>query len=313
MTRIGFMGTPDFAVPTLRALAADPRFEIVTVVTQPDRPAGRGQAETASAVKREAQRLGLPVFQPPTLRDAEAVEHLRKLAPDVMVVAAFGQILRRPVLELAPYGCINVHASLLPRWRGAAPIQYAICAGDTMTGITIMKMDAGLDTGPILGQIPTRIDERETASRLHDRLAGLAAQSLPDILTRYLAGEIVPAPQPETGVRLAPTLKKEDGEINWSQSAENIDRMVRAYVPWPGAFSFAGGKMLKIIAGHNQEVAPTGTVPGTLFVLNRMLAVQTGQGLYVLGEVQPAGKRRMTGQAYLSGHPEVIGMTLGER
>jgi methionyl-tRNA formyltransferase len=305
-----FLGTPDFSVPSLQSLYDAPDIEVVGVVTQPDRPAGRGQNVVASAVKQHAGHLGLPVLQPVTLRDAAAIEQLRAWSPDVLVVAAFGQILRQPVLELAPYGCINVHASLLPRWRGAAPIQYAIRAGDGETGVTIMKMDAGLDTGPILLQHTLSIDERETGSSLHDRLADLGAQVLPGVLLAYLAGEILPRPQPEEGVTLAPSLKKAEGQIDWSRSAVEIDRQVRAFYPWPGTYTFLDGDMLKVIAGVYRPDKDTGNPPGTAVSENGELAIQTGDGLYMLEDVQPAGKRRMTGQAFLAGHPNVVGAVL---
>lgn len=311
MARVVFLGTPEFAVPSLRALAEHPAFEVAGVVTQPDRPAGRGQQIQPSAVKRQAEVLGLPVFQPDSLRDPAAVEHLRGWRPDVMVVAAFGQILRQPVLDVAPFGCVNVHASLLPRWRGAAPIQYAIRAGDTETGVTIMKIDAGLDTGPILARRAVPIAPDETGASLHDRLATLGAQILPDVLLAYLAGEITPQPQPEEGVTLAPALKKEDGLIDWSQPSVEIDRQVRAYTPWPGTFTYLGREVFKVISGSPRPDETSDALPGTLIKLAGTLAVQTGAGLYLLGEVQPAGKKRMSAQAFLAGHSEVIGEKLG--
>ncbi len=316
MARIVFLGTPEFAVPSLQALMDHPDFEIVGVVTQPDRPAGRGQRVQQSAVKQRAVALGLPVFQPTTLRDESAVAHLRSWQPDVIVVAAFGQILRQPVLELAPHGCVNVHASLLPRWRGAAPIQYAIRAGDTQTGITIMQMDAGLDTGPILAQRAIPIAPDETAATLHDKLSTLGAEMLPGTLIGMLSGEIKPQPQPDEGATLAPTLSKEAGRIDWSQPAVEIDRQVRAYDPWPGAFTFVDGEMLKVISGSPRPDEERGAPPGTLITVSAvdqppLPGVQTGAGLYVLESVQPAGKKRMTGQAYLAGHRDRIGMRVG--
>jgi methionyl-tRNA formyltransferase len=310
MARIVFLGTPDFAVASLRALVDHPALAVVGVVTQPDRPAGRGQQLTPSPVKQWALNLGLPVFQPETLRDPAAVEHLRGWSPDVLVVAAFGQILRLPVLELAPFGSINVHASLLPRWRGAAPVQHAIRAGDVESGVTIMQMDAGLDTGPILYQQRVPVNPDETGASLHDKLAALAASILPGTLVAYLAGEIVPRPQPSEGVTLAPTLHKTDGLIDWSQSAAAIDRRVRAFTPWPGTFTTLGGEILKVVRGR-PIAATLGLLPGTLAIYNGELAAQTRDGLYLLEVVQPAGRRQMTGQAFLAGHPHVIGVQLG--
>ena len=310
MARIVFLGTPDFAVPSLKALAKHSTLEIVGVVTQPDRPAGRGQALRLSPVKQCAQALGLPIFQPPTLRDPEAVERLRLWAPDVLVVVAFGQILRKPVLELAPLGCLNVHASLLPRWRGAAPIQYAIRAGDPETGITIMRMDEGLDTGPILIQHPITISPDETSASLHDRLATLGAEMLPSTLSDYTTGQITTQSQPDEGVTLAPSLKKSDGQIDWSRPAVEIDRQVRAYDPWPGTFTYLHGESLKVIKGTPCPEIERGTPLGMLLVEGRALAVQTGKGLYLLDAVQPAGKKQMTSQAFLTGHPDAPGSIL---
>lgn len=307
MARIVFLGTPDFAVPSLQALIDHPELEVVGVVTQPDRPAGRGQKLRQSPVKQKAAESGLPTFQPPTLRDDASVDHIRTWKPDALVVAAFGQILRQPVLELAPFGSINVHASLLPRWRGAAPIQYAIHAGDEQTGITIMKMDAGLDTGPMLRQRSIPIAPGETGATLHDKLAQLGAELLPSTLLDYFSGEIVPQPQPEEGATLAPSLKKAAGEIDWSQSAIEIDRKVRAYTPWPGTFSFLGGKMLKVIGGKSHPTITHPVPPGTLILEDSLLMVQTGEGSYQLDEIQPAGKKRMTAQAFLAGRPDVVG------
>ncbi|MBN1310136.1 MAG: methionyl-tRNA formyltransferase [Anaerolineae bacterium] len=310
MARTVFLGTPDFAVPVLQALIGHPDLEVVGVVTQPDRPAGRGRRVLASAVKQHAERLRLPIFQPPTLREPAAVEHLRSWSPDIMVVAAFGQILRQPVLDLAPHGCINIHASLLPRWRGAAPIQYAIWAGDKETGITIMKMDAGLDTGPILRQMAIPIKDDETGATLHDRLAILGAEVLIATLPSYLAGELSPQPQPEKGVTLAPSLKKAEGQIDWSQTAKEIDRQVRAFDPWPGTFTFLDDKLIKVVKGTPDPQRSYGEPCGTVVMEEDRLAVQTGEGVYFLQTVQPAGKKQMTSQAFLTGHPDVVGAVL---
>mgnify|MGYP005851099851 CR=1 FL=1 len=311
IARVVFLGTPEFAVPSLKALVEHPAFEVVGVVTQPDRPAGRGQQVQAPEVKKAACALGLPLLQPRTLRDETAVEHLRSWRPDVLVVAAFGQLLRRPVLELAPHGCINVHASLLPRWRGAAPIQYAIRAGDPQTGVTIMKMDEGLDTGPIIAQAAVPIAPRDTAVTLHDKLAQVGAGLLPGALLAYLSGAITPRPQPEEGVTHAPSLKKEDGRIDWTQAAEDIDRQVRAYDPWPGTFTHLGSELLKVVSGAPRPAEDRGAPPGTLVEYQSGLAVQTGAGLYALGVIQLAGRARMTSQAYLAGHRDAVGKVLG--
>jgi methionyl-tRNA formyltransferase len=306
-TRVVFLGTPEFAVPSLEALIAHPDLEVCGVVTQPDRPAGRGQHVTKSAVKLVAEHVGIPVFQPETLRDPAAIESLQAWSPDVMVVAAFGQILRKTVLEMPAFGCINVHASLLPRWRGAAPIQYAIRAGDTVTGITIMKMDVGLDTGPMLSSRIVPIAPDETASTLHDKLASAAADFLPGVLLGYLKGEISPQPQPEEGVTLAPTLKKPEGQIDWSQPAEVIDRHVRAFTPWPGTYTLLNGDLVRIIKGSPLSGKLGSSIFGSVALQAGRLVVQTGDGLYAIDEIQPAGKQKMAGISFANGRRDLDG------
>ena len=311
MTRVVFMGTPDFAVPSLHSLFEAPTFDVVGVVTQPDRPAGRGRALTSPAVKQAAERHHIPVFQPESLRSPDAIQHLRSWDSDVIVVVAFGQILRYEVLDLPPFGCINIHASLLPRWRGAAPIQYAIRSGDAETGITIMRMDRGLDSGPIILQKSVPIANDETGETLHDKLAVLGATLLPDTLAGYLRGELIPRQQPEDGITLAPTLRKQDGQIDWTQPARWIDHHVRAYTLWPGTHTILNGEMIKVISGHVEADNPGYPLPGTLVAAEGKLAVQTGEGHYVLDRIQPPGKKPMTGQSYLTGHPETVGQIVG--
>ncbi len=301
--RIVFMGSPDFAVPTLEALAlgrVEPRpYTVVGVVTQPDRPAGRGGTLKPPAVKEAALRLGLPVIQPEKLRQPEAMEQLRAWAPDLIVVAAFGQILRPDVLDLPRFGCVNVHASLLPRWRGAAPIQAAILAGDKETGVTIMKMDAGVDTGPILAQRALPIAPDETGGSLFEKLARLGADLLLETLPRYLSGEIVPRPQPEEGVTYAPMLKKEDGLLDFSQPAAALERRVRAMNPWPGAYFEWRGAPLKVLRARVGEEKSPGA--GRRLTVEGRPALGCGEGILLLEEVQPAGKKPMPGKAFLAG------------
>lgn len=308
VVRIVFMGSPDFALPSLRALACNSNTqtcptEVVGVVTQPDRAAGRGREVKPPAVKRLALELGLPCIQPEKLRQPEAMEQLRAWAPDLIVVAAFGQILRPHVLGLPRFGCINVHASLLPRWRGAAPINAAILQGDEETGVTIMKMDQGLDTGPILSQRALRIAPHETAASLSDKLSTLGADLLLETLPGYLSGEIVPRPQPEQGVTYAPLLKKEDARLNFDRPAEELARQVRAYYPWPGAFMDWQGGPLKIHKAHAEPVASSvAHSPGARTVIGGCPAVVAGDTmLLILDEVQPAGKKPMLGRAFLAG------------
>jgi methionyl-tRNA formyltransferase len=296
-SRIVFMGSPDFAVPCLEALAGS--YPVVGVVTQPDRPAGRGGSLRPPAVKEAALRLGLPVIQPEKLRQPEALEQLARWAPDVIVVAAFGQILRPNVLDLPRYGCVNVHGSLLPRWRGAAPLQAAILAGDRETGITIMKMDPGVDTGPILSQRALPIAADETGGSLFVRMAQLGADLLLETLPRYLAGELGPQPQPGQGATYAPMLKKEDGLLDLTRPAVELERRVRAMHPWPGAYFVWQGQPVKVLRAVLREQASPGA--GRRLVVDGLPALGTGEGLLLLQEVQPAGKKPMPGNAFLAG------------
>ncbi|MGE5251385.1 MAG: methionyl-tRNA formyltransferase [Bacteroidota bacterium] len=294
--RIVFMGSPEFALPVLRALAQ--AYNVVGVVTQPDRLAGRGRELTPPPVKRLALELGLPIIQPERLRLPDAMAALRTFAPDLIVVAAFGQILRPEVLDLPMYGCINVHASLLPRWRGAAPINAAILHGDRETGVTIMKMDAGLDTGPILSQRAIPIGPDETAGELYERLSALGADLLMETLPEYLAGSLLPQPQPEQGVTHAPMLKKEEGLLDFSQPAQQLARRVRAFHPWPGTYFEWNGSTLKVLRAHSE---PDGRPAGERLIHQGYPAVGTGSGLLILDELQPAGKKPMSGKSFLSG------------
>ncbi len=291
------MGSPDFAVPSLDALAA--RYSIVGVVTQPDRPAGRGGTLKPPAVKEAALRLGIPFIQPEKLRQPEAMDQLRAWAPDVIVVAAFGQILRPPVLDLPPFGCVNVHGSLLPRGRGAAPIQAAILDGDKETGITIMKMDPGVDTGPILSQRAIPIAADETGGSLFEKMSTLGAELLMETLPRYLGGELVPQPQPEAGATYVSMLKKEDGLLDFSKPAVALERRVRAMNPWPGAYLEWNGAPLKVLRASVSDEKTT--APSTRLTVQGCPAIATSDGLLVLEEVQPAGKKPMPGKAFLAG------------
>jgi methionyl-tRNA formyltransferase len=296
MTTIVFMGSPDFSLPTLRALAG--RYEVVGVVTQPDRASGRGRELKAPPVKLLAQELDIPFIQPEKLKQPEAIEQLRLWDPDLIVVAAFGQILRKDVLELPRFGCINVHASLLPRWRGAAPINAAILHGDEETGITIMKMDVGLDTGPMLRQKSIRLTREDTAGSVFESLARLGADLLLETLPDYLSGKIQPLPQPEEGATYAPMLKKEEGRLDFTQVAQELERRVRAFNPWPGAFMDFEGALLKV---HRAHVETGEAEAGQRLVYRDQPAVGAGGGLLILDEVQPAGKKPMSGKSFLAG------------
>ena len=290
------MGSPEFALPALAAAIA--AFDVAGVVTQPDRQAGRGRQMAVSAVKAEAERRGLPVFQPGKIRAPEAVERLRSWAPDLIVVAAFGQILSQEVLDLPEHGSLNLHASLLPRWRGASPIQQAILHGDRQTGVTIMKMDAGLDTGPVLAQAATEIRPDDTGATLFDRLAGLGARLLVETVPGYLSGRIRPAPQDDSAATKAPLLKKADGLLSPYRTAVELARKVRAFDPWPGTFLDLEDGNLKV---HRAEAVPVENPPGVRTVVDGYPAVGTAAGTLVLRQVRSVGKKSMPGDAYLLG------------
>jgi methionyl-tRNA formyltransferase len=292
-----FMGSPDFALPSLKALSEN--FHVSAVITQPDRQAGRGKTLTAPPVKQLALELGIEVFQPATLRSEDAFERLKSYQPDVIVVAAFGQILRKNVLELPLHGCVNVHASLLPRWRGASPINAAILHGDRETGVTLMQMDVGLDTGPLIATRAIDIPEDAVAGQISDQLAELGGEMLVEILPQFLAGDISSTSQDDSLATYAPMLKKSDGKLDFEHSAEQLARQIRAYHPWPGSFTYWKDKPLKIhkaraISGKIGDV-------GTTTIYNSLPAIYTADGLLVLDQLQPAGKKRMDGATFLNG------------
>jgi methionyl-tRNA formyltransferase len=306
MAKVVFMGTPEFAVPVLKMLIS--AHDVIGVVTQPDRPVGRSRQIQPPPIKIVALEAGIPVFQPEKLRRPEAIAELKQWSSDVYVVAAFGQILPQAVLDIPPYGSINVHASLLPRWRGAAPIQAAIRAGDSETGITIMLMDAGLDTGPMLSQRTIPIAPDETGESLHDKLSPLGAELLQETLPGYLSGDIEPQPQPSEGVTLAPQITKEQGQIDWTQDAATIERLVRAFTPWPGTYTTWNGKQLKI---HKVAVESGQAQPGVVVENSGQIAVGTGQGLLTLRELQLEGKKRVTIDDFMRGHADFVWSQLG--
>jgi methionyl-tRNA formyltransferase len=307
--RIAYAGTPDFAVPALDALHAE-GHRIVAVYTQPDRPAGRGQEVTASPVKRRALEFGLPVVQPATLRTPEAALQLRGLDLDLMVVAAYGLILPPAVLEAPRLGCWNIHASLLPRWRGAAPIQRAILAGDTGTGITIMRMDAGLDTGPMLLARPAPIGAREHAGALHDRLATLGAGALAEAIREWQAGRLGEAPQPADGVTYAHKIRKQEALIDWSAPAAVIDRQVRAFDPWPVAETRWDGRQLRVWSAEPLPHADSARPGEVLEASGGRLVVAAGEGALGITRLQLAGRRPVTATEFLNAH-DLAGARLG--
>ena len=308
MEKLIFMGTPGFAAPVLKALIG--QYEIVAVVTQPDRRAKRGRKLEASPVKVVALAHDLAVLQPPSLRQPDALAELRALAPDVIVVAAFGQILRAEVLAIPPRGCLNVHASLLPLYRGAAPVAAAILSGEEETGVTIMLMDEGMDTGPILSQAACPISPQDTRGSLSARLAQLGADLLMDTLPRWLAGEIVPQLQDHSQATYSKIIAKQDGLIDWSQSAVEIWRRSRAYHPWPGAYTYWRGKLLKVLKAEALPQWSGEGEPGLVMTLHEGLAVATGQGALLLGEVQLAGKRALSARDFVRGQRDFVGSVL---
>jgi methionyl-tRNA formyltransferase len=296
MTKVVFMGSPDFSLPGLRSLAK--HYDVVGVVTQPDRASGRGRELKSPPVKKLALELGIPVVQPEKLKQPKAMEQLRAWAPDVVVVAAFGQILKKDVLDLPRYGCINVHASLLPRWRGAAPINAAILAGDEETGVTIMRMDVGLDTGPILTKKSIRLTPTDTAGSVFQSLSQLGADLLIETLPRWIAGELQPQIQDDALATYAPMMKKEEGKLDFAQDANELERRVRAFNPWPGAFMDFDGTMLKV---HRAHVEQGNVEEGQRLIVQDQPGVGARGGFLILDEVQPAGKKPMSGKAFIAG------------
>ncbi len=299
--RIIFAGTPDFSVPCLRALR-DAGHEVVAVYTQPDRPAGRGRKLSPGPVKEVAAALGLPIHQPPTLRDPEAIATLRDLGADLMVVVAYGLLLPQAVLDIPRLGCVNVHASVLPRWRGAAPIQRAILAGDSESGVTIMRMEAGLDTGPMYLIRRLTLDPRETGGSLHDKLSLLGATALVEALPGIAAGSRVPEIQDDSQANYAHKLAKAEAEVNWSRPAVAIDRLIRAFDPWPVAQTQLDGASLRLWGCDLPDLnPPPGAEPGQVIGASKAgIAVATGAGVLRLTRLQPPGKRPMSAAEFLN-------------
>ena len=309
--RIIFMGTPDFSVGTLEALV-EAGHVVVLAVTQPDKPKGRGREMQFTPVKECALRHGIPVFQPKKVRDPECVEELKKYQADVCVVIAFGQILPKEILEMTPYGCINVHASLLPSYRGAAPIQWAVIRGEKISGVTTMQMDEGLDTGDMLEKTEIILDEKETGGSLHDKLAEAGAKLCVHTLDKLVQGDLTPQKQGESPTEYARMLDKKLGDINWEQSAVEIERLIRGLNPWPSAYTDWNGKTMKIweadaVPGENTEKAP-GTITD---VTKDDFAVQTGDGQLRVRALQIPGKKRMEADAFLRGYQVKVGEHLG--
>lgn len=306
--RIVFMGTPDFAVPSLQALI-DAGHDVCAVYTQPDKPQGRKQILTAPPVKTLALAHDIPVFQPNTLKNEDEQARLRELAPEVIIVVAYGKLLPKAVLDIPPHGCINVHGSLLPRWRGAAPIQWAVIAGDEMAGVTTMQMAEGLDTGDMLLTYETKVGEKETAGELFDRLAQSGAELL--IQTLVKLDEITPRPQEDAQSCYAHMLDKQMAVIDWSKSAHEIDCLIRGLNPWPIALTTLSGERLKVFAA---EKAAGNGEPGTVLEADpkKGLTVACGEGALRLTEIQLVGGKRMKATDFLRGHAIEVGTKLGD-
>lgn len=310
--RILFMGSGRFAVPSLEALVRS-GYQVVGVVSQPPRPVGRSRVPTPPPAMSAAMEMGLAVQTPVRLRDPGAVAAVASFRPGLIVVAAYGQILPRAILDLPPHGCLNIHGSLLPRWRGASPIQAAILAGDEYTGVTLMRMDAGLDTGPILARRPTPIQEDDTAQTLEDRLSRMGAELLLEELPRYLDGSLHPMPQEESLATYAPMIRKEDGLVDWTRPAVAIWRACRAYQPWPGIYSYWRGRLLKILSCRPEGAMGDLESPGMVVSLDagRGAGVATGSGILRLIEVAVEGGKALPIRDFLIGHRDFIGSRLG--
>ncbi len=310
--RIVFMGTAELSCASLQALAESAEFNVVAAVTQPDRPKGRDLKLQPSPVKQLAARAGLPVLQPEKARQPEFIEQLRALSPDLIAVAAYGQILHQSLLDLPRYGCLNVHTSLLPKYRGAAPIQWAILNDEPETGVTIMKMDAGLDTGDILTQQRTPINPDDTAETLHQRLGEIGAKLLVHTIPEYVSGKVTPQPQPAYQATYAPKIKKQDGHIDWTQPARAIWNQVRGLMPWPGAFTFLPGPPPALLKLWEAEVVEQTGPSGEVLRADRAgLVIGTGREALRILRLQREGGRVQDAQQFLAGHRLAPGTRLG--
>jgi methionyl-tRNA formyltransferase len=315
INRIVFMGTPEFALPSLQALLTKDE-NVVCVVTQPDRPRGRGRKIQPPPVKILADRQALPVLQPESIKAEEFIAHLKQFEPDVIVVTAFGKILPPAIINLPPLGTINVHGSLLPKYRGAAPIQWAIINGETETGVTIMQMDEGIDTGDILLQEKLPIEKTDTAGSMSEKLAALGGKTLARALDLLRRNKLQPARQDNSKASLAPILKKQDGLIHWSQSAEHLSCLIRGLDPWPAAYTTLAGRRLKLYSpeiAENKNCPDSKAKPGAVCRADRAgLLVATGKGCLLITEIQAEAAKRMAAAAYISGNPVQAGTVLGQ-
>lgn len=323
--KVVFMGTPDFAVGTLQALLDCDRYEVTAVFTQPDKPKGRGKAMQMTPVKELALEAGIPVYQPQKIREPQWLALLKEMNPDAIIVVAFGQIIPESILSLPPYGCINVHGSLLPKYRGAAPIQWAVIDGEKESGVTTMRMDSGVDTGDMIRKKTIVLDAKETGGSLFDKLSAAGAELLIETLDAVNAGTAQYEKQPkESPTPYAAMLRKEDGRIDWTKSAQELECLIRGLNPWPSAYTSYRGKTLKLWAAHveqdsdmEQDCADGTEVsvqPGTAAQVTKTeLKIQTGNGLLVIEELQPEGKKRMACDAFLRGYPVEPGEVFGSK
>lgn len=301
-----FFGSPEFAVPCLDALHEV--SEVVAVISQPDRPAGRGLAMRPPAVKQRALELGLDVWQPTKVRTAEFTKRLESLEADVAVVVAYGRILPLAVLEAPRAGCLNVHASLLPRWRGAAPIQWSIVHGDEETGVTLMQMDEGMDTGPVLAEASTRIEADDDAATLSERLSKMGAALVREELPRYVAGELTPKPQDDAAATMAPLLDKSDGRIQWNKPARAVHNQIRGMNPWPGAHTVLGERQIKVHRAIATTLDPEGARPGEVIALDpEGILVACAEGTLEIQELQESGRKRVDARSFASGRGVAVG------
>ncbi|TVR68997.1 MAG: methionyl-tRNA formyltransferase [Sphaerobacteraceae bacterium] len=305
--KVVFLGSPTFAVPSLNAMVHSPKIDVPLVITQPDRPAGRGKTLTAPPVKEAALSHGLPILQPETLRDPATVETIRETAPDVLIVVSYGEILRRNVLELAPNGCLNVHPSLLPRYRGSIPIQATILNGDDEGGVSFIKLVKAMDAGPIVHQIPVPLSGDETSGELFDRLSEAAAEALPDVVVNWVDGRIEAREQDHAVASYTRELRKADAQIDWSSRGVDIERHVRAMNPWPRAWSTIAGKRVAIDRVSLISTENVTSAAGTLQTVEGWPAVSTRDGVVRIEKLTPAGKKQMTGQDWLRGTQELVG------
>lgn len=309
--RVAFMGTPDFAIPSLRALIEGP-YDIVAVITQPDRPKGRHVVLTPPPVKLLALQHNIPVYQPVKVKDKEFLPILKVLNPEVIVVVAYGQILSKDILDIPPRWCINIHASLLPKYRGSAPINWALINGEKVTGVTSMIVTEGLDSGPILLKKEIPIDEDDDARTLHDKLSEAGGRLLLETMNGIKSGTLTPIPQDESEATYFPMLKKSDGLIDWTKDASEIRNRIRGLIPWPGAYTYLHGEMLKIFSADLVSGQWPAVSPGTVIHVNdKGITITTGKALLLINELQMEGKRRMTAAEFIRGHKIEKGMVLG--